>query len=166
MIGLISLAFDQTDKIFVPPGVSVPISMIFTVPSDAIPDSVAIFDIIANSQNETNRMDKLTVNLVASMVSDAQVTTTSVVDDGYWELSPGETKQVIFTVNNFASVQDIFETELIVRDLNGWTISQTLPETLYINSGKSATFGATFTAPLTAQYEDSSPKFAPKVRHQ
>ena len=160
---VISLAFDQTDKIFVPPGVSVPISMIFTVPSDAIPDSVAIFDIIANSQNETNRQDKLTVNLVASMVSDAQVTTTSVVDDGYWELSPGETKQVIFTVNNFASVQDIFETELIIRDLNGWTISKTLPETLYVNSGKSATFGATFTAPLTAQYEDSSPKFAPKV---
>ena len=160
---IVSLAFDQSDQIFVPPGVSMPISMIFTVPLDAIPDSVATFDIIANSQNETNRQDKLTVNLVASMVSDAQVATTSVVDDGYWELSPGETKQVIFTVNNFASVQDIFETELVIRDLNGWTISQTLPETLYVNSGKSATFGAIFTAPQTAQYEDSSPKFSPVV---
>ena len=160
---IISLAFDQTDKIFVPPGVSVPINMIFTVPSDAIPDSVAVFDIIANSQNETNRQDIFTVNLIASMVSEAQVTTTTVVDDGYWDLSPGETKQVIFTVNNFASVQDIFETELIIRDLNGWTISQTLPQILYVNSGKSATFGATFTAPQSAQYEDASPKFSPMV---
>lgn len=160
---IIGLAFDQSSQVFVPPGVSVPISMIFTVPSDAIPDSVVNFEIIASSQNETNRLDKLTVNLIASMVSDAQVSTTSAIDNGVWELRPGETKQVIFTVNNFASVQDIFETELIIRDLNGWTISQTLPSTLYVNSGKSATFGATFTAPENAQYEDSCPKFVPQI---
>ena len=45
----------------------------YTVGSNAVPDSIGEFDLIATSQNDSSRTDRLTIEIIASMISDAQV---------------------------------------------------------------------------------------------
>ena len=47
--------------------------MTYTVPSDALPDSVGKFDLKVISQNDSSRIDIKEIELAASMISDADV---------------------------------------------------------------------------------------------
>ena len=68
-----SFAWNQATEILVQPGYTAPIMLTYTVGSDAVPDSIGLFDLIATSQNDSSRTDTLTVEIIASMVSDAYI---------------------------------------------------------------------------------------------
>ena len=81
-------------------------------------------------------------------------------------INPGDSDIVVFTVFNNASVQDIFETNVVFDGASNWEISEITPATLYLNSGDSGTFSARLTAPVTAQVGDDCPGYLASIISQ
>ena len=69
----VSFSWNQPTEILVQPGFSVPIMLTYTIGSDAVPDSIGTFDLIAISENDSSRTDSISIEIVASMISDADV---------------------------------------------------------------------------------------------
>ena len=138
----------------------------YTVGGDAVPDSIGLFDLIATSQNDSSRTDTLTVEIIASMVSDAYIypDITPTLNKNY--IAPGDSVSVVFTVRNDASVQDIFDTNVIFDFANDWVISDITPSRLFLNAGDTGTFSAIITAPPTAQVGDDCPTYTGSVVSQ
>ena len=155
----VSFAWNQPSEILVQPGFNVQIMLTYSVSSDAVPDSVGFFDLIATSQNDSSRTDLITVEVIASMVSNASISINAPSIQNDMAVIPGESVTVSFTVTNNASVQDIFEPNVILAGDNDWQISDVFPEQLYLNSGDSGTFSAKITAPITAQVGDDCPGY-------
>ena len=109
----VSLAWNQQSDVLVQPGFNVPIMLTYTVGNDAVPDSVGYFDLIAVSENDSSRTDLITIEIVASMVSDAHIVPLNGNDNQKLSIIPGETVIVDFSVTNNASVQDIFQTNMV-----------------------------------------------------
>jgi len=159
----VALAWSQSSNILSLPGSPSEILMIFTVPSDALPDSVGKFKLRVTSQNDSSRYDIHEVELSASMISDAHVEMTSNSFDSDWSIEPGETKTIFYTIWNNASSQDLFSASIIVQDIGLWSIVQP-PQTEYvINSGKTSVFSISITAPESAQTGDVCPTLTPSV---
>ena len=161
-----SFAWNQATEILVQPGYTVPIMLTYTVGSDAVPDSIGLFDLIATSQNDSSRTDTLTVEIIASMVSDAYIypDITPTLNKNY--IAPGDSVSIVFTVRNDASVQDIFDTNVIFDFANDWLISDITPSRLFLNAGDTGTFTAIITAPPTAQVGDDCPTYTGSVISQ
>jgi len=162
----VSLAWDQESAIFVQPGTSIPVRLTFTIPEGAVPDTIGEFQLKATSENDTSRMDQKTIQISASMVSNAEIIIAPNQMGEVWELNPGDSKTVYFEVTNKASVQDIFDTSIVIIGTGDWLVSDVIPSTLYINSDKTATFSATITAPTTAQVGDECPEIIGKIISQ
>ena len=162
----VSFAWNQPNEILVQPGFNVPIMLTYSVSSDAVPDSVGQFDLIAISQNDSSRSDVLTVEVIASMVSDATISLNSQSMQNDLAIEPGASTTVSFTVTNNASVQDIFETNVILGTDNDWYVSDIFPKQLYLNSGDTGEFSAKITAPTTAQVGDDCPTYFGSVISQ
>ena len=154
----VSFSWNQAAEVLVQPGFTVPIMLTYSVGSDAVPDSVGSFDLIATSQNDSSRSDKLTVEVIASMVSDASIQLSQPAQNGV-PIAPGDSLTVTFTVTNNASVQDIFETNVIIEGSNDWIVNNIFPQQLFLNSGDTGTFSAKITAPETAQVGDNCPEY-------
>ena len=137
----------------------------YTVASDATPDSVGTFDLIAISQNDSSRTDQLTVEVIASMVSDASIYPSQSSQEDLI-IKPGESTTVSFTVTNNASVQDIFQTNTIIESWNDWLVTDIFPQQLFLNSGDTGTFSAKITAPVTAQVGDNCPEYFASIISQ
>ena len=162
----VSFAWNQQSNVLVQPGFNVPIMLTYTVGSDAVPDSVGYFDLIAVSENDSSRTDVITIEIVASMVSDAHIASLNENDEQKLSIIPGETVVVDFSVTNNASVQDIFQTNMVFDSANDWTINDIFPERLFLNSGDTGTFSASITAPHTAQVGDDCPGYLASVVSQ
>ena len=154
----VSFSWNQAAEVLVQPGFTVPIMLTYSVGSDAVPDSVGSFDLIATSQNDSSRSDKLTVEVIASMVSDASIQLSQPAQNGV-PIAPGDSLTLTFTVTNNASVQDIFETNVIIEGSNDWIVNNIFPQQLFLNSGDTGTFSAKITAPETAQVGDNCPEY-------
>ena len=162
----VSFAWNQPNEILVQPGFNVPIMLTYSVSSDAVPDSVGHFDLIAISQNDSSRSDLLTVEVIASMVSNASIYSNAQAIQNDLAIEPGDSTTVSFTVTNNASVQDIFETNVILEGGNDWYVSDIFPQQLFLNSGDTGTFSAKITAPTTAQVGDDCPGYFGSVISQ
>ena len=152
------LSWNQASEVLVQPGFTVPVMLTYSVGSDAVPDSVGSFDLIATSQNDSSRSDRLTVEVIASMVSDASIQLSQPSQNGV-QIAPGDSLTVTFTVTNNASVQDIFETNVIIEGSNDWIVNNIYPQQLFLNSGDTGTFSAKISAPATAQVGDNCPEY-------
>ena len=161
----VSFAWNQPTEVLVQPGFTVPIMLTYTVASDATPDSVGTFDLIAISQNDSSRTDQLTVEVIASMVSDASIYPSQSSQEDLI-IKPGESTTVSFTVTNNASVQDIFQTNTIIESGNDWLVTDIFPQQLFLNSGDTGTFSAKITAPVTAQVGDNCPEYFASIVSQ
>ena len=162
----VSFSWNQPTEILVQPGFSVPIMLTYTIGSDAVPDSIGEFDIIAVSENDSSRTDSISIEIVASMISDATITPDMQHVGNAKLINPGDSDIVVFTVFNNASVQDIFETNVVLDGASNWEISEITPATLYLNSGDTGTFSAKFTAPVTAQVGDDCPGYLASIISQ
>jgi len=161
----VSFAWNQPSAVLVQPGFTVQIMLTYSIGSDAVPDSVGFFDLIATSENDSSRTDRLTIEVVASMVSNASIQLSQPSQD-IRMIAPGDSFSVSFTVTNNASVQDIFETDVIAEGLSDWSVSDIFPQQLFINSGDTGTFSAKITAPITAQVGDNCPEYFGSVISQ
>ena len=162
----VSFSWNQPTEILVQPGFSVPIMLTYTIGSDAVPDSIGTFDLIAVSENDSSRTDSINIELVASMISDATISPNIQQGASAKLIEPGGSEIVVFTVFNNASVQDIFETNVVFEGASNWEISDITPATLYLNSGDTSTFSAKFTAPVTAQVGDDCPGYLASIISQ
>ena len=162
----VSFSWNQPTEILVQPGFSVPIMLTYTIGSDAVPDSIGVFDIIAVSENDSSRTDSISIEIVASMISDATITPDMQQVGNAKLIKPGDSDIVVFSVFNNASVQDIFETNVVFEGASNWEISEITPATLYLNSGDTGTFSAKFTAPDTAQVGDDCPGYLASIISQ
>ena len=154
----VSFSWNQLSEVLVQPGFTVPIMLTYSVGSDAVPDSVGSFDLIATSQNDSSRNDRLSVEVIASMVSDASIHVSQSSQNDVM-IAPGDSFTVSFTVVNNASVQDIFDTSVIIESGNDWLVNDIFPQQLFLNSGDTGTFSAKITAPITAQVGDNCPEY-------
>ena len=159
----VAFAWSQSTSILSTPGITQDILMTFTVPSDAVPDSIAKFELIARSQNDSTRVDIEEIELTASMISIADITMNTQSLNQNWSIIPGESRTIYYTVWNNATSQDIFVPSVEVRDLGQWIIEDPKQTMLVINSGKTSAFSITITAPIQAQLDDICPKFTPVV---
>ena len=157
----VALAWSQPSSILSQPGILNNILMTFTVPNDALPDSVGKFDLKATSQNDSTRVDIRELELTASMVSSAEVIMNINSMPSNWTVDPGESMVLYYTIWNNASSQDIFLPSVTVRDAGQWIIQQPTQSNLVINSGKQSSFSITITAPEQSQVGDICPKITP-----
>lgn len=153
----VAFAWNQPSSIYVPPGVLTEILLTYTVAQDAVPDSIGIFQIHAQSQNDSSRTDTLDVTTTASMVSDASVFLQDQYLDTKWSVNPGELVTIGFEITNNASVQDIFSTSVETIGFSDWNVVDIVPELLYLNSYSTGAFVVTLESPESAQYGDNCP---------
>ena len=159
----VALAWSQPTSILSQPGTPTIILMTYTVPSDALPDSVGKFDLRVTSQNDSSRVDIQEIELTASMISSAEVMMSMQSSQSNWIISPGESKTIYYTIWNNASSQDIFLPSVKVRDQGQWIIEQPNQNNLVINSGKETTFSIEITAPVQSQVGDICPKITAEI---
>ena len=153
----VALAWNQPSSMYIQPGSLTEILLTYTVPQDAVPDSIGIFQIHAHSQNDSSRSDTLEVTVTASMVSDASVFVQDSELDMPWSVNPGDLVSISFEIINNASVQDIFSTNIDIMGISDWNVVNIVPEQIYLNSYSSGTFVATLQSPESAQYGDYCP---------
>ena len=159
----VALAWSQPISVLSQPGIINDILMTYTVPSDALPDSIGKFDLKIISQNDSSRIDVREIELTASMISDAYVEMELASFSSNWTLNPGETREIYYTISNNASSQDIFLPSISVRDLGLWVIEQPTQTNMVINSGKQSMFSISITAPEQSQVGDVCPKITPEI---
>ena len=159
----VALAWSQPSSILSQPGVTNNILMTFTVPSDALPDTVGKFDLRVTSQNDSTRFDVQEIEVSASMISSADVMMNYDSLSSEWSLKPGESKVIYYTIWNNATSQDIFIPTVEVRDIGQWIIQQPSQSNLVINSGKQSSFSIIITVPEQSQVGDVCPKITPTI---
>lgn len=153
----VAFAWNQPSSIYVQPGALTEILLTYTVAQDAIPDSIGVFQIHANSQNDSSRADTLEVIATASMVSDASIFLQNQYIGTKWSVNPGELVTIGFEITNNASVQDIFSTSVETIGFSNWNVVDIVPELIYLNSYSTGTFLVTLESPESAQYGDNCP---------
>ena len=161
-----AFAWNQPNSIYIQPGILTEILLTYTVSQDAVPDSLGIFLLHANSQNDSSRSDTLEVTVTASMVSDASVFLQDSQVDTTWAVNPGEFVSITFEIINNASVQDIFSTSAEIIGFNDWAVVDIVPEQMFLNSKSSGTFVVTLQSPESAQYGDNCPSIIAEINSQ
>jgi len=159
----VALAWSQPSSILSQPGIRNDVLMTFTVPTDALPDSIGKFDLKVISQNDSSRVDILEIELTASMISSAEANMNSESLALDWSIEPGDSRVIYYTIWNNASSQDIFTPSVSIRDVGQWIIEQPIQTNLVVNSGKQSFFSVTVTAPEQSQVGDICPKITPVV---
>lgn len=159
----VALAWSQPSSILSQPGVTNSILMTFTIPSDALPDSIGKFDLRVTSQNDSSRFDIREIEITASMISNAEVSMNLQSTSSEWSIKPGESRIIYYTIWNNATSQDIFTPSVTIRDVGQWIIEQPSQTSIVINPGKQSTFSITITAPEQSQVGDVCPKLTPVV---
>ncbi|MBT7987361.1 MAG: hypothetical protein HN689_03855 [Euryarchaeota archaeon] len=159
----VAFAWNQPTSIYVQPGILTEILLTYTVAQDAVPDSIGIFQIRAQSQNDSSRTDTLDVTATASMVSDASVYLQEPYIDTKWSVNPGELVTIGFEIINNASVQDIFSTSIDTIGFSDWNVVNIVPEVIYLNSNSTGTFIVTLESPESAQHGDNCPSVVAEI---
>ena len=75
----VGLAWTQTTSVLIRPNETIPALFTMTVPADAAPDTVVEFDMTLQAQNDSSRLDIKTIPISASMVSEASVALTKLI---------------------------------------------------------------------------------------
>ena len=156
----------QVQDVLVRPNTPVLVEFTLTVPGNAIPDSMNSFTLTAVSQNNSIRSYTQTIDVAASMVSNASVGMTDAQMNRDWNLLPGATRSVEFTVWNNASRQDIFIIDLDFEEDPNWLIDAPPQVPAVINSQSSTTFRIDITAPLSAFAGEKPPEITPQITSQ
>ena len=159
----VAFAWSQPTSILSTPGITQSVLMTFTVPGNAVPDSIGKFELIARSQNDSSRVDVEEIDLTASMISIAEVSMNAQSINQNWSINPGDSRTIYYTVWNNATSQDIFIPSVEVRDVGQWIVEEPTQTMLVINSEKTSAFSVKITAPMQAQLDDICPKLTPVV---
>ncbi len=159
----VNFAWTQDTNILVRPDTPVFVDFTMTIPADAVPDSMFGFAFTALSQNNSIRSYTETIDISASMVSDASIDLSEYQKEKELIVDAGQTYSVEFTVWNNASRQDIFMVELQYDSMSQWIIEEPGIGNAVINANSFTSFSIDITAPQTGQAGDVSPKITPLI---
>jgi uncharacterized membrane protein len=162
----VNFGWTQSENVLVRPDTPVNIEFILTVPQNAVPDSMYDFSLTATSQNTSMRTHTQSIDVSASMVSDANVGMTRNQLGQNWEMDAGDSIAVEFTIWNNASRQDIFSMSIEHMDVGSWIIESPPSQNAVVNSQSSTTFRVEVSSPVTAQAGDRAPVFTPIITSQ
>jgi len=159
----INLAWTQDSSVLVRIDTPVFVDFTLTVPADAVSDSMFHFDLTAISQNNSIRSHTQSIDVSASMISNATVGISAYQMQQDLVIDAGETITIEFTIWNNASRQDIFSLAILHGPSGQWVIEQPTLINAVINSGSSTFFKISLTAPNTGQAGDSAPAITPVI---
>ena len=159
----VQFSWAQSTSILVRADQPVLVSLSMTVPLDATPDTVVSFSLQATSQNNTEKIHSLDIDVAASMISEAYVGMTASQASQDWFIDAGESRTVSFTIWNNASRQDIFSMAVEYEPKGMWIIEQPSRPDAVINPGGTTTFTAIVTAPESAHAGEQAPALIPKI---
>lgn len=159
----VQFAWTQDSSILVRTDAPVFVALTMTIPPDAIPDSMFSFSLTATSQNNSIRTFTETIDISASMVSDASVEASEYQLQKDVMVDAGETISVEFTIWNNATRQDIFSVSILHDPSGQWIIEQPNMDNAVINGQSHTTFSIDVTAPNTGQAGDEAPSITPVV---
>jgi uncharacterized membrane protein len=162
----VNFGWTQSEDVLVRPDTPVQVEFLLTVPQNAIPDSMFEFTLMATSQNSSMRTHTQSIDVSASMVSDAEVGMTYEQLNRDWEVDAGGTVTLEYTIWNNASRQDIFSIDLLYVDQGNWIIEAPPVQAAVVNGGSLTTFRIDITSPTTAQAGDSAPSITPSITSQ
>ncbi len=159
----VQFAWTQDSNVFVRPDTPVLVDFTMTIPANAIPDSMFSFSLTATSQNNSIRTFSETIDLSASMISDAYVGISENQRQKDVVVDAGETISVEFTIWNNASRQDIFSVEILHDPSEQWIIEQPNLENAVINGQSQTSFSIDISAPESGQAGDVAPSITPVI---
>ena len=159
----VQFAWTQDSSVLVRTDSPVLVDLTMTIPVDAIPDSMFSFAITATSQNNSIRTVTESIDISASMISDASVEASEYQLQKDVMVDAGETISVEFTIWNNATRQDIFSVGIIHDPSGQWIIEQPNMDNAVINGQSHTTFSIDVTAPNTGQAGDEAPSITPVI---
>ena len=160
----VNFAWTQDSSVLVRQDTPAHVDFSLTVPTDAIPDSRYSFVLTATSQNSSLRSHSLSIDVSASMISNATIVVSEYQKQKDLTIDAGETVSIDFIIWNNASRQDIFSVSLLY-DLPGqWIIELPALNNAVINSQSSTSFKIYVTAPDTGQAGDYAPTITPVLK--
>ena len=162
----VNFGWTQSEDVLVRPDTPVHVDFLLTVPQNAIPDSMFEFTLTATSQNSSMRTHTQSIDVSASMVSDAEVGMTFDQLNRDWVVDAGGTVTLEYTIWNNASRQDIFSIDLSYTNQGNWVIESPPTQAAVVNSESMTTFRIDITSPSTAQAGDSAPSITPSITSQ
>ena len=159
------LSWDQNSAVEISPGTPANIKFLVNVPEGEYPDVISSVTLDVASRSDPSRIDSSIVEAAAALVSDAEfgIQEIHIPSDG-WEIEPGESITVRFTLWNNASRQDTFEFNLDVQGSRTWLVEVPEYPDLPINPGSSTVYSVTVSCPETAQAEDPGPILIPRAQ--
>ena len=162
----VGFTWTQPTSIQIRPNVSTSALMTMTVPSGVAPDTVVSFDFTMAAQNDSSRQVTKSIDISASMVSDASVDLIESLKMERMYVDAGDEIKLTYTIWNNASRQDIFDISVLVEEQGQWVVEQPTGPPAVLNSGGSTTFDIHITAPQNAQSEDRGPRITPLLESQ
>ncbi|MBQ70957.1 MAG: hypothetical protein CMA65_05665 [Euryarchaeota archaeon] len=162
----VGFTWTQATSIQIRPNEPTSALMTMTVPSGVAPDTVGSFDFTMRAQNDSLRTVTTSIDISASMVSDASVDLVSSHKMDRIYINAGEEIKLTYEVWNNASRQDIFDISVLVEDQGTWIVEQPTGPPTVLNSGGKTTFDVYITAPNNAQAEDRGPRITPLLESQ
>jgi len=160
----VNFAWTQDSSVLVRQDTPAYVDFSLTMPTDAIPDSRYSFVLTATSQNSSLRSHSLSIEVTASMISNATIVVSEYQKQKDLTINAGETVSIDYTIWNNASRQDIFTVSLLY-DLPGqWVIELPALNNAVINSQSSTSFKIYVTAPDTGQAGDYAPTITPVLK--
>ena len=160
----VQFAWSQDSNIYVRTDTPATVDFTLSVPANAMPDTRFSFILTAESQNNSIRSDSASIDVAASMISDASIGMTVEQLNRDWMIDAGGTKSIQFTIWNNASRQDIFSIEMNFNPDTNWNVGQPTVQNAVINAQSSTTIAIEITAPLSGQAGDEAPTITPKIQ--
>tara|TARA_B110001452_G_scaffold245278_1_gene229861 strand:+ start:17395 stop:20964 length:3570 start_codon:yes stop_codon:yes gene_type:complete len=162
----VGFTWSQPTSILIRPNEPTSALMTMTVPAGVAPDTVVSFDFTMSAQNDTTRTVTETIDISASMVTDASVDLVESMKMERMYVDAGEEIKLTYTIWNNATRQDIFDIIILVEDQGQWIIEQPTGPPAVINSGGSASFDVYVSVPTNAQANDRGPRIIPVLESQ
>ena len=159
----VNLAWTQESSILVRTDSPVDVEFTLTIPTDAIPDSKFSFSLTAISQNDSVRSHTQSIEVSASMISNASVGISVEQMQRDLTVDAGDTLSIEFTIWNNASRQDIFSISLLHDPAEQWIIELPTLNNAVINGESSTSFMIDITAPSNGQAGDNAPAITPVI---
>ena len=157
------LAWTQDSSVLVRTDSPTQVDFTLTIPADAIPDSMFSFSLTAVSQNNSIRTHTESIDVSASMISDAGIGISSNQMQNDLTIDAGETLSIEFTIWNNATRQDVFSVSLLHDPPGQWIIEQPGLDNAVINGESFTSFTIDVTAPTTGQAGDEAPSITPTL---
>ncbi len=153
------LSSEQSGSVTLQQGETVNVRLAVAIPSDAPSGTIARCRMTAQSQADSTSIAETTVNVTASMISSASIALDPATLPVDGTVPPGQYDDLVYTIQNDASRQDIFDISIDGVDQSEWTVEILGLAAMALSPATSGVVSVRLTAPSTALANDPAPRF-------